>query len=319
MEVARRGLDAADHARAAAVGDRRGADASTPVEQGDDVGFSARPCHHVGRIAEVAAQAAQHVTERAAVGVGRAFARTGGAERSERQRRLAARRGQREPVGVRGRDRLASREAVARLQGLRDPVLLLRAGTGVGPAPPPDTALPSRRLVRHGWVLASVARASAAAAPATTTAAARALAGLGDRELTTAELVPVQLLDGTLGLLGRAHLDEPEAARLAGRAVGDDRGRLTGADAREELAQLLAGGGEGQVPHEELLAHRSLLLGESWIGPPGAVEHPWPELGPLPSFARAGLDASLAQAALLRPEPAPAPAVLAERGKVRNL
>src|SRR5262245_19559078 len=316
MQVARRCLDAADHARAATVGDRRGTDAGAPLEEGDDVGLAARPRHHVGRIAEVAAQATQHITERAPVGVGRALARAGGAERRERRRRLAARGGQGELLGIRWRDRLARREAVACLQGLRDPVLLLPGGTGVCPAPPPDAALPSRRLVRHGWALASVARARAAATPAAT-APAGALTGLGDGELAAVELVAVQLLDGAVGLLGRAHLDEPEAARLAGRAIGDDRGGLAGADAREQLGQLLAGGGEGQVPHEELLAHRSLLLGVSWIGPSGAVEHAWPESGPcLRSRASAG---TLSEAALLRPEAAPAPAVLAERGEVRHL
>src|SRR5262245_17917220 len=127
------------------------------------------------------------------------------------------------------------------------------------------------------------ARPATAAAAIAAAAAPAALAGLGDGELPAADLVAVQLLDGALGLLGRVHLDEAEAAGLSGGPVGDDRGRLDGARTREEVVQLLVGCGKGQVPHEELLAHRSLLAGHVRSGP----RAPRPGGGPLTPPGRA--------------------------------
>src|SRR5262245_30068196 len=164
-----------------------------------------------------------------------------------------------------------------------------------GPGPP--SAQPHPQTLRSrlggpglmGSRRASVRSVRAWARPATAAPAiaapptAAALAGLGDGELAAADLVPVQLLDGALGLFGRAHLDEAEAAGLSGGPVCDDRGRLDRADTREEVVQLLVGCGEGQVPHEELLAHRSLLAGHVRSGP----RAPRPGGGPLTPPGRA--------------------------------
>src|SRR5262245_6425053 len=235
-------------------------------------------------------------------------ARRTAAERGERRGRRAAWGREIEPVRIRGRQRGERREPVACLERLGDGVLLLGWGTGVGPAPAPDAPGSPRRLGTHP----PAPRGSVRPLPTAATAAG-ALARLGDGELAPAELVTVQFLDRPGGILGRAHLDEAEATRLSGGAIRDHRRRLAGPDLREELGQLLASGGEGQVPHEELLAHRCLLPGRL---PVGAVVHStrrWP----LPPPGR--VSAPLAQAALLRPQAAPAAAVLAERREVRDL
>src|SRR5207244_1488967 len=91
------------------------------------------------------------------------------------------------------------------------------------------------RTRRRSVPAAATAAAEAAAwAPAATTtpaasaAAARALTRLADVQLAALQLVAVQLGDRPLGLARRAHLDEAEAARPSGGAVGDHRGGLAG-------------------------------------------------------------------------------------------
>jgi hypothetical protein len=56
--------------------------------------------------------------------------------------------------------------------------------------------------------------------------------------------------------LGR-HLDEPESARPSGELVRDDPNCLDGSGLLEELAKVLFGGLEGQVPYKQLCGHRS--------------------------------------------------------------
>src|SRR5262249_10535831 len=51
------------------------------------------------------------------------------------------------------------------------------------------------------------------------------------------------------------HLDEGEAARPAGVPVGDDLGRGDRAVLAEHLAEVVGGGGEGQVAHVQFLTH----------------------------------------------------------------
>src|SRR5262249_28765571 len=106
-------------------------------------------------------------------------------------------------------------------------------------------------------------RTGARAAAAATSTAGTPFTSFGDGELPAPNVVTVHLLDGTLGLRGRAHPDESEATRLSRSSVRDDRGRFAGPGACEEITQLLAGGGKGQVPHEELLAHHHSLSSAS--------------------------------------------------------
>ena len=97
-------LDAAHHARAAAVRDRRQTLLRAPVEQPHQVGFGAREGDLVGRVRELAARAAHDVAVRLSVAVGGAVvglrpraarrARTGAAHAGRRQRDpIQARRG----------------------------------------------------------------------------------------------------------------------------------------------------------------------------------------------------------------------------------
>src|SRR5437899_10670428 len=106
----------------------------------------------------------------------------------------------------------------------------------------------------------AAAWASAAATPAAS-AAACALARLADVQLAALQLVAVQLGDRPLGLARRAHLDEAEAARPSGAAVGDHRGGLAGPGLREECLEVRARRVEGKIAHEQLLAHVSLTPG----------------------------------------------------------
>src|SRR4029450_7038575 len=76
-----------------------------------------------------------------------------------------------------------------------------------------------------------------------------------DLQLAAAHLRPVEAGDRRIGVLGGAHPDEAETARLPGLAVRDDRGRLDTTRLREDLAQPLARGGEGETADEELVRH----------------------------------------------------------------
>src|SRR5207249_9763505 len=121
----------------------------------------------------------------------------------------------------------------------------------------PDAA--ARSAVRRGGRRSVVAPAREATAPAVTAAAGRALPGLAHVERPALEVLAVELGDRLLRLAGRAHLDEPEAARLPGGAIGDDGDRLARPGLREHGLQVLARGVEGKVADEDLLAHLSLL------------------------------------------------------------
>src|SRR5215813_6542220 len=70
----------------------------------------------------------------------------------------------------------------------------------------------------------ATATAAAVAAAAAAAAAATVLLRLGlvDRERTTVDLLAVHLLDGVARLGVRRELDETEAARAAGVAIGND-------------------------------------------------------------------------------------------------
>src|SRR5579862_4898218 len=90
----------------------------------------------------------------------------------------------------------------------------------------------------------------AAAAAAVATAAA-ALLGLVDPQRPSAQVLAIEVLDGARGIRAR-HLDEPEATRPAGVAVGDEAYGLDGAVLRKQLADLGVSGGKRQVAHIDL-------------------------------------------------------------------
>src|SRR6185503_667216 len=92
-----------------------------------------------------------------------------------------------------------------------------------------------------GWLPAGPAAATAATATATAAAG-----GLGALDLNgpAVNRRAVELADGLLGVLGRRHFDEAEAARTARVAVGHDRRGLDTTGRGEDLTQTLVGGGE---------------------------------------------------------------------------
>src|SRR5690349_13883455 len=79
-------------------------------------------------------------------------------------------------------------------------------------------------------------------------AASAALLSLVDAQRATAELLAIEILDGAR-CVGARHLDEAEAARAAGVAIGDDAHRLDGAMLCEQLTELGVGSGKRQVAH----------------------------------------------------------------------
>lgn len=94
---------------------------------------------------------------------------------------------------------------------------------------------------------ATLAAAEAAATTATTEGTLFLRTGFVDLEGATAELDPVGLLDGDLGLIGRAHGDEREAARAARELVHGDVEIGHGAELLEMGAEFVFGGLERQV------------------------------------------------------------------------
>ena len=70
----------------------------------------------------------------------------------------------------------------------------------------------------------------------------------------------VELLDRLLGLGVPAHLDEAEATRLAGIAVGDDGHGLAGSRGGEEIFEIPLRRTEGEVANVQFLTHLMFLL-----------------------------------------------------------
>src|SRR5438094_5038905 len=109
-----------------------------------------------------------------------------------------------------------------------------------------------------------VAAASWAAAVATP--AARTLVRLADVQGPPLQLAPVQVGDRLLRLSRGAHLDETEAPRPSGRAIRDDGRRLARSGLAEEGLEVRAGGVEGKISDEQLLAHtHSCPMRGVWI------------------------------------------------------
>jgi len=95
--------------------------------------------------------------------------------------------------------------------------------------------------------LLAATAAPAASATASTRAAAAAsgaTAWLGELDFDPAsvELGTIQASDRIIGLLGRGHFNEPEAARSSGITVGHDACRLDGPDPGERFTKAIAGG-----------------------------------------------------------------------------
>src|SRR5437764_7532822 len=85
-----------------------------------------------------------------------------------------------------------------------------------------------------------------------------ALLGLIHPQRPPAQLLAVDILDRARGV-GARHLDEPETARPAGVALGDDAHRLDRAVLCEQLAHLGVSGGKRQVAHIALRDEIELL------------------------------------------------------------
>src|SRR6185503_13673651 len=107
---------------------------------------------------------------------------------------------------------------------------------------------------------AAAAAPAAAAIPTAPTAAAPAAAragGVGDLDLQgpAVHFLAIELLDGLGRLFRRRHLDEAEAARVAGVTVGDDGRRLDHARLGEQFAQTVRGRGKSETSDEELVSH----------------------------------------------------------------
>jgi hypothetical protein len=80
---------------------------------------------------------------------------------------------------------------------------------------------------------------------------------LVDNEVSVPEEPTIEHLDCLASLFLGRHLDEPESTRPSGELIRDDSDRLDGSGLLEELAKVLLGGLEGQVPDEQLCGHRS--------------------------------------------------------------
>ena len=83
---------------------------------------------------------------------------------------------------------------------------------------------------------------------------------LGDKDIASAHFLAVQFGNGTLGFLGRGHLDEPEPAAATRLAIGNDASRGYGAGGFEERLEFLLRRGERETSNEELVRHRSVRL-----------------------------------------------------------
>lgn len=128
---------------------------------------------------------------------------------------------------------------------------------------PTDTSDTATTAAAATAATAAVATTTAAAAEAAATAAAEAATralflrtGLVDLQGATAELDAIGLLDGQLGLIGRAHGDERETAGAAGHLVHGDVGVGDGTELLEVRTEFALGGVERQVSNVEFgIAH----------------------------------------------------------------
>ena len=105
------------------------------------------------------------------------------------------------------------------------------------------------------------ARARSAATPISAPRAPLGLrTGLVYDEVAVTEQTTVEHLDRLCRLLLRGHLDEAEAPGATGKLVRDDPDRFHRPGLREQLAQVLLGGLEGEVTYEQFCGHCPNLL-----------------------------------------------------------
>jgi hypothetical protein len=104
------------------------------------------------------------------------------------------------------------------------------------------------------------AATAAAAAPESTAAAAALLfAGFVDDQTSAFKRMTVQCADGILGCVSDRHGHEPETARTARLAIGDDAGIGHFAMGAEQLGELGVGRSPGQVADIDLGGHQFIL------------------------------------------------------------
>src|SRR5262249_17987158 len=121
-----------------------------------------------------------------------------------------------------------------------------------------SAAVASAATASASAAVASAATASASAAVPATTASPAAAAALGraslvDRQRTATERLAVQGVDGRLRLGVVVHLDEAEAARAAGFAIGDDLGPSDRPVLLEQRQQVVGRGVPRQVADVDVL------------------------------------------------------------------
>jgi hypothetical protein len=76
-----------------------------------------------------------------------------------------------------------------------------------------------------------------------------------DAQRATLEVLTVQLGEGLLGTLGRRHLDEAKAARLAAHAIDHDVDRQDFAALGETLREEMLGGVKREITDVETIRH----------------------------------------------------------------
>ena len=154
------GLDALHHRRAAAVGNRLGADAVAPVEDRHHVLLGLREGHGVGRVGHGAHEHARGIEPGLAVAVFQPRQVIGAHHRLQRRRHVDARLSQGNFLGLGRRRHVEAGEAVA-LGDLGLPGLdLLRRQIFVGVSPGIEFLLPPHGSLRLVFLLLQAAKAA---------------------------------------------------------------------------------------------------------------------------------------------------------------
>ena len=118
----------------------------------------------------------------------------------------------------------------------------------------PPLKSPSSKLTAAATAAAAIP-ATATAATTATEAAFRFRTCFVDDQRAPVHLLLVEFGDGFLRFLVRAHLDESEAARAAGRHVAHHANAVHLAGAAEQFGELIFGCGVRKVPDVESPAH----------------------------------------------------------------
>jgi hypothetical protein len=124
-----------------------------------------------------------------------------------------------------------------------------------------------------GLALPTVAPATAAISATTASSGATTLpfgASFVDVQFAAAELATVEAGDGLFAIVVAGHLDEPETARAAGIAVGEDTDSIDLSIGRKQLPQLIFRGIEAEVADEYVLHANAPQLSYLSVGDPAA-------------------------------------------------